>query len=368
MFIPSAKSMFSLLSLTVISIILFIVVENSKDQVKSKYYDEKLAAAQLMFKAINVVKEFRENQKVYIDDVNDPAKTSLIGERNTLITTDRGNLTSKLTTLNPNFAAVLVEMLKDAGLQKKDKIAMSCTGSFPALNIAVYSACKVLDLDLITISSVGSSMFGANDPDFTWLDMETLLYNKGIFQFKSIGASLGGGRDLGRGLNKKGRDLALLAIERNNLPLIKGKNITDNIQKKMKMFKENTNLAGYQLYINVGGGLSSLGTSENADFLEAGFNSDVNLKNINVKGTAFLFAENKIPVINLLDIKTISNNFGLPIAPDPLPVAGTGNLFLNEKYNLVTNMIALFILVCCIGVVIFFDNQQMKLKESEMNR
>jgi hypothetical protein len=102
-------------------------------------------------------------------------------------------------------------------------IAVNVTGSMPALNIAVLSAAKVLGLDVVLISSVGASMFGATDPYFTWLDIETLLNEKDILSYKSIATSLGGGRDLGRGLSKAGRDLIIEATERNNVELIQEK-------------------------------------------------------------------------------------------------------------------------------------------------
>ena len=167
MFIPSAKSKFSLIILMLVAIGLFIWVENSRVFISDEYYEEKFAAAKLMQKAELAIKEYRNLEGVFIDEVNDPNKTAMIGGKQSPIVTDRGDLTSKLTSLNPNFAAVIVEMFKEANLKRRDKIAISCTGSFPALNIAVLSASKVLELEPIIISSVGASMFGATDPDFT---------------------------------------------------------------------------------------------------------------------------------------------------------------------------------------------------------
>ena len=71
-------------------------------------------------------------------------------------------------------------------------MAVSFSGSFPALNIAVLSAARVLDLHPVIISSVGSSMYGANQPEMTWLDMERILADKGLFPYRSNAASLGG--------------------------------------------------------------------------------------------------------------------------------------------------------------------------------
>ena len=85
-----------------------------------------------------------------------------------------GHLGSKQTSINPNFAAVVVGMLKDAGVQEGDCVAVGCTGSFPAMNVAVYSALETLRARPIVICSAGSSQYGANTPDLLWIDMERL--------------------------------------------------------------------------------------------------------------------------------------------------------------------------------------------------
>jgi len=237
MFIPSAKSNLSLISLMLIAIALFMWVDSSLVFVSKEYFEEKLAASELMKNAELAIKEFRNSKGIYIDEVNDPNRTAMIGDKQSPIVTDRGDLTSKLTSLNPNFAAVIVDMFKKANLKKGDKITVSCTGSFPALNIAVLSAAKVLELDLIIISSVGASMFGATDPNFTWLDMEEFFIQNGIFDYKSIAASIGGRRDLGRGLNKNGRELIINNIKKNNVQLIQEETLEQNIIKKMEIYR-----------------------------------------------------------------------------------------------------------------------------------
>ncbi|MDO9576680.1 MAG: poly-gamma-glutamate system protein [Candidatus Cloacimonadales bacterium] len=366
MFIPSAKSNLSMLLLLIISLALFIWVNGERVFVSEEYYTEKLEAAKLMQYAEQVIKEHRLAQDIFIDEVNDPNLSALIGDKQSLIVTDRGNLTAKLTSLNPNFAATIVDMFKKAKLKKDDKVAFSCTGSFPAINIAVMSAAKVMELDLVIISSVGSSMFGATDPDFNWLDIETLLYDKGVFPFKSYATSMGGGRDLGRGLNLLGRDAIIEAAGRNNVLLVNESSLEKNINLKMELYDEAVKGANYKLYINVGGGLSSLGNSVNGRLVKPGFHKYVSLKNIPLKGTMFLFADRGIPIIHLLDITKFSEDYELPVAPDPLPEPGTGNMFKNERYNITVASIALGILIILILAVIFFDHKQLKLKEDEL--
>ncbi len=362
MFVPSAKSKISMIILLFVAIVLFVWSYNSRIFIKEKYFEEKVASAKLMQKAETVIREFRNNQGIFIDELNDPNKTALIGEKQTMITTDRGSLEAKLTTLNPNFAAVIVDLFKKAKLKSGDLVAVSCTGSMPALNIAVMSAAKVLNLDLVMICSVGASMFGATDPDFTWLDMESLLYNKGIFPYKTIAASIGGGRDLGRGLSKLGRDLIIEAIERNNVELVKENSLEKNVQKKMKLFT-NYSDKDIKLYVNIGGGLSSIGNAENKKLLGPGLNKYVSTKNIPIKGTLFLFAEMGIPIIHILDVIKIAEKYDIPIAPVPLPEPGIGKIFVEELHNVHITSISLGIMMILVIIVILFDHKQQQFKE-----
>ena len=361
MYIPSAHSKLSVIILLIIAIGLFLWVNSSRVWVKEKYYDEKFQAAELTKLATDAIREYRIQQGYTFDELNDPNRSGLIGEKYSLITTDRGDLTAKLTTLNPNISAIIVEFFKKAKLKKGDVIAVNVTGSMPALNIAVLSAAKVLGLDVVLISSVGASMFGATDPYFTWLDMETLLNEKKLLPYKSVATSLGGGRDLGRGLSKAGRDLIIEAAVRNNIDLIQEKSLEKNIERKMQLFRKVD--GKIQLYVNIGGGLSSLGDAINGRLLPPGLHKHVLTRNIPKKGTMFLFAEKGVPVIHLLDVRAIAEEYDLPVSPVPLPEPGTGAMFLEERYNLTITAIALAILVILIVIVIFFDKRQQQFKE-----
>jgi poly-gamma-glutamate system protein len=345
---------------------LFVWVENSRIIAQKHYFEPKLKAAELMQQAEDIIRSYQDERGFYIDTENDPNETALIGEKETLITTDRGSLRSKLTTLNPNFAAIILQYFKDSGLTEGDKIAVSVTGSMPALNIAVLSAAKVLGLQVEMITSVGASMFGATDPDFTWLDMESLLRKEGLFEHKSIAASMGGGRDLGRGLNRIGRELILQAIKRNEVPLVKENSLEANINQKMLIWQQAAAGEPYKMYINVGGGLSSLGNSINGKLLQPGYHKYLNIKNIPLKGTMFLFAEKTVPVLHLLDITKLADMHNLPVSPVPLPQPGQGEVFESPKYNVNIAIIALAVMVILIIIIIIFDKKQLKFKEDEL--
>ena len=177
-FIPAIQKTSTLVALSVIGVFSLVVTINSTTIDISPSYDLKIKAASLMQESMLLLKNTRMESGVFIDDENDPNETGLVGRPFSLITTDEGDLDAKLTTLDPNFSAGMVELMLEMRLQKGDTIAILLTGSMPGANIAVLTAAKAIGLIPIMITSVGASQWGANHVDFTWLDMEEicLLY------------------------------------------------------------------------------------------------------------------------------------------------------------------------------------------------
>ena len=356
-----AKSNIVLGVLSVLSLLAFIAVENGKIDVEQAWYKQKLEAAQLSQLAANHIKNFRLENGVFIDVINDPNQTALIGQEYTMVTTDRGYIEAKLSTTNPNFAAVIVQLLKDAGLDEKDHVAVAFTGSFPGLNIAVLAALETLKLKPVIISSVGSSNFGANDPYFTWLDMENMLYKSNIFHHRSVAASIGGGFDLGRGLSPEGRDLIVKAIERNEVEFINEKHLENSIARRMEIYDEQSGGQPIKAFINVGGGIASLGNTINGKLIPPGLTEYLPMQNFPVRGVIIQMGQNEIPIIHLLNVSKLTAAYGLPDSPVPLPEPGDGGIFVQKKYSLVITGIATFILIVVILLVYFSERKHHRL-------
>ncbi|MCD4773751.1 MAG: poly-gamma-glutamate system protein [Bacteroidales bacterium] len=356
-----AKSNIVLIVLSFLALLAFIAVENSKVDVKQDWYNEKLEAAELSQLAANYLKNYRLEKGVFIDAINDPNQTALIGQEYTLVTTDRGYIEAKLSTTNPNFAAVIVQLLKDAGLNKNDNVAVAMTGSFPGLNISVLAALETLNLNPIVITSVGSSNFGANDPFFTWLDMENVLNKSNIFHSKSVAASIGGGSDLGRGLSPEGRDLITKAIKRNNIDFINEKHLEKSIAKRMKIYEKFSQGKPIKAFINIGGGIASLGNSINGKLIPPGLTEYLPMKNFPVRGVMIQMGQQKIPIIHLLNINRLLTKYGLPKSPVPLPEPGTGEIFVQKKYSIIVTLITTLILVIVIVIVYFGERKHHQL-------
>jgi poly-gamma-glutamate system protein len=356
-----AKSNIVLGVLSLLSLLAFIAVENGKMDVKQDWYKEKLEAAKLSQSAENFLKNYRLENSVFIDEINDPNQTALIGQEYSLITTDQGDLVSKLTATNPNFAAVMVQLLKEAGLKENDHVAVAFSGSFPGLNISVLAAVQTLKLKPVIITSEGASNFGANDPYFTWLDMESVLYKSNIFRNKSVAASIGGGHDVGRGLSPEGRELIIKAIERNNVEFINENHLENSIARRMEIYEKFSQGQPVKAFINVGGGIASLGNTINGQLIPSGLTTHLPMNNFPLHGVIIQMGQKGIPIIHILNINQLLTKYGLPTDPIPLPDPGEGGIFIQKKYNVMITAVATLILVVVIVFIYVSERKRHRL-------
>ncbi|MCB1184307.1 poly-gamma-glutamate system protein [bacterium] len=334
--------------LAAVALGLQFVLDATRTAGRQDDYDLKLEAARRAERAYEAVREHRDLVGANVDLVNDPGSTGLVGPEVSLITNAAGDLDAKLTSLNPNFAAIFVEYFRQAGLAPGDPVAVAISGSFPGVNIALYAALEAMELRPVVITSVGASNWGANDPQFTWLDMETLFFETGIFHTRSAAATFGGGNDMGRGLSPAGRELIREAIARNGVPLLESRDIDDAIVKRMSFYTEAGRGRAYRLYVNVGGGIASIGSRHNRTLLPAGLTFELRGHNWPRKGTLVLMNDRGVPVVHLLGVVGVARRHGLPIAPDYHPLPGEGEIFVREMYRwpLAAGFLVLYGLAC----------------------
>ena len=349
MFRPQIQKTRILVILAAFNLLLFYGATQVKDDVLSRGYEEKIKAAEIMASALAELKNVRMGKGVFVDTENDPNETALVGQAFSLITTDEGLLHSKLSTLNPNFAAGIVDMFFELGLQSGDVVAVAITGYMPGGNIALYSACQSMGIHPVVITSVGASQWGATDPYFTWLDMESFLFEKGIIHSRSIAASLGGGGDRGKGLSPRGRELLWEAIYRNNLPLIQEDDLSGSINKRMELYQSQSEGGSLMAFVNIGGGAASIGPAINAKLIPSGVVQPYELVGLSGNSLIKNFAQLNIPLVQILNIKDVTEKLSLPFAPIPTPEIGEGKLFSETRYNL---LIVTITLILSAGVVI----------------
>jgi poly-gamma-glutamate system protein len=288
---------------------------------------EKFAASQLAAQAIETIRQERLERGHVFDPQFDPALSGMIGEYLTPITSVTGHLESKQTSVNPNFAAAVVEMLQQAGVKKGDVVAVGLSGSFPCLNLCACCALETMGVKPIIVASTAASQFGANRPDLLWIDMERLLFDKGLISFHSIAASLGGYEDQAAGMTEEGKQMLREGIERNNLPMIVDEEFTQSIESRMKLYEEHAGGRPIKAYINIGGGTVSVGRSVGKKLYEPGLNLTATPEATEIDSVMTRFAKQQTPLIHLVEVMLLAKAYHLPAAPVETPQAGQGWLF-----------------------------------------
>ncbi len=311
-----------------------------------RYYDEKIAAANLAADAFEAIHQYKVDHGISISD-DDINNTGMIGDRFSSITTTLGVLEAKRTSTNPNFAAVIIDMLKEAGVKKGDEIGTIFSSSFPSLNIDVLAVIEVFELKACIMGTVGASSYGANNPNFTFFDMVEYLYEQKIFSSKINLISLGGASDIGLDFMDENEKMQIIKrIENSNVDFLYEDDYVKNISYRRKYFSDK--VPNMKILINVGGNLVAMGKDESAflnrhGLIIANHYGLSSKKNINKKGLMDYYLEDGINVIHMLNIKGLAVEYGLPYDPMNCVEIGSGDVYFEIGYDLTIPIIAIAI-------------------------
>ncbi len=329
---PRRVSRTVLLLISIMAIVGYISIGLLKTDVRQPYYEQKLAAARVAEKAFKAIRTERLKRGLKIDVESDPAQTGIIGALMTVATTNQGSLSSKQTSVNPNFAAVIVHLLRKAGVRPDDAVAVGYSGSFPAVNVNVLAALEVMKVKPVIVASAGASQWGANEPEFLWLDMEKILLDQGIISEGSKAVSIGGIEDKALGMNKRGRAILQKSIDDSGIYQIVADDFADSVEKRMKFYKEQAGGAKITAYINVGGGTISVGKKVGKRLFKPGLNRRAPGPVV-IDSVMARFVDTGVPVIHLVKIVDLADRYGLEVSPIITPAVGRGNVFVRVDFN-----------------------------------
>ncbi|MGJ8697273.1 MAG: poly-gamma-glutamate system protein [Verrucomicrobiaceae bacterium] len=331
---PQAVSVKALALVAVFSVGGAIVVENFKSENKQSGFEEKMEASRLALSAMESLRAARVQAGYEIDPTVDPSQSGLIGLPMSSVTSVSGVLEAKQTSVNPNFAAVVLEYLRRAGVNEGDTVAVGASGSFPALNVCVYAALETLKAKPIVVSSASASQWGANVPELLWIDMERILQEEGKFSFRSVAASMGGFEDSGMGLTAAGKADINKAMERNGFTILDPKlDFTAKVDERFKIYNSEAKGAPIKAYINIGGGAISNGRSVGKHLFNPGLNKRAPLGVRKVDGLMSRFIVEGTPVIHLVNINDLAESFDIELSPKITPAIGNASVFSKVDYN-----------------------------------
>jgi poly-gamma-glutamate system protein len=284
--------------------------------------DQPLATAQLAdqaaltwTKASHVIREAKRQAGLTLEGDGPNDSSGLIGAEMTPLVTTLGSLESKQASASAAWARVLVVQLDGAGVRRGSVVAASFSGSFPALNLAVVCACRALGARLAVASSVTSSTWGANQPGFTWPEMEVRLVSAALMAPASIAVSTGGEDDRAADLEPEARLLAGQIADRAAAALgavrLTPSNYVEAVASRIALFDRVARDRPIAIYVNVGGAQASMGRSPSVLKLKSGWLSRESFNDGPDGGVMAEMAKRGVRVLHLLNIRDLALRWGI---------------------------------------------------------
>jgi len=300
------------------------VTRLSAAQVRAEDYDTKLAAARLMQDWMDAVKGYKEEAGLPLvpEDIH---QTGMIGEAYTPITTTHGAIEAKRTTAGPDMAALMVQLLGEAGIGPGDTVGAGFSGSFPAMDLAVLAACQTMGVKCVYIASVGASTYGANQPECTFPDMVYRLCRDGLLDQPPALVTPGGADDCGLDMDGELRERVLERIAGYGAEILREPDFETNLQIRMELYQQEGPI---QCFIGVGGNLTTTGVG--GQEVDCGLIPGGTIRAVD-KNSGLLQRYNHqgLPVIHLLNIKKLVSDYGLPYDPESPPAIGESQVYFD---------------------------------------
>jgi len=348
-----------------LSVVFFVLLRLYPQTGSEAFRNEMIRASEIMEDATEALKACHLERGLSIDRSTDINETGLIGIEHSEITTSIGSLGSKRTSTNPNFAGLIVRLLRECDIQKGDAVAIGASGSFPALIIASLAALEALDLNPLWISSLGSSQWGANRPQFHWIHMWRCLEDNGLFGKPPLALSLGGEGDTGEDMDEKGRQLLWEDIRQSGLILLNEQGLSRNVASRMALFENAAKGKEIKAFINIGGSWSNMGTDSMVLHVKPGLNRIEKLPSPERRGVIYAMAAKGIPVIHLLYVRGLTQRYGLPWDPSPIPDPGEGALYttIGESQRFVFGLAAAYVILVLLVLVLMQKRRSLVERE-----
>lgn len=284
-------------------------------------------AAERMQLCMAAVKEEKQLRGIPIPE-EDVFETGLLGEAYNFTTTTLGDLSAKRTTCDPNMAAFMVFLLEEAGLTCGDTLGCCFSGSFPGLNIAVLCACDAMGVTPVYITSCGASTWGANNPAFSFPEMAALLYARGLISAAPALVTPGGSSDMGGTADPEAFDEICDRAFALGYPIL----MEPELRKNVALKKALLDAASIDCFISVGGSISAAGNNGIAELIGQGI-IRVPVSVVNA-GSGLLehYLSKGLPVIQLLNIRQLCADYGIPFDPPRQEPIGEGALYHETEY------------------------------------
>jgi len=215
-----------------------------------------------------------------------------------------------------------------------------------------------MELAPLIIYSIGASEYGATIPELTFIDMlETLRENK-VLPYKILAVSMGGNKDQAESmLFPESVEIIRDIAKKTEAYFIDIEDLSENIQKRMEIYKEAAGEKPIKVFVNIGGASVNYGnTSASITYPNGLVINGPKIPDNPERGLIFEYQLLNIPVIHLLNVRDLALKNGIPIDPIPLPEIGTSQVFFQNKAQ--KWIIVLIILISAIYLFLAKNNKE----------
>ncbi|MEI6875029.1 MAG: poly-gamma-glutamate system protein [Spirochaetota bacterium] len=257
---------------------------------------------------------------ISIDPLSDLNGSGLIGLPWSGITTTLGSLPAKRSAAQPASAVMMRRFLRDAGVGAGDLVAIDSSGSFPGFAIAAIIAAEGLGAKTIVLTSVGSSTWGANRPEFALPDMLLFLASRGIVSHGPGAVSPGGDGDAGRDMDATELGHVLARASSGGARLLGAPDLSADIVARRALIARAAGGGRPAVFVSIGGNLPATGPGDSLSG-RSGLLRPSNFPGRRAPGIGLVqsYLAEGIPVIRLIDVKDLAARTGLPYDPHPWP-------------------------------------------------
>jgi poly-gamma-glutamate system protein len=303
---------------------LVIAASPASAQVSPQLRETMLTAARTMEAASDIVLAAKLRMGIWVGAEADPNETGLIGPEYTDMTTSQATLSNKRTPTNPDFAAALVRRLSEFGLREGDTVLVVMSGSFLAADLSTLAALEALKANTVLITSIGSSMWGANNAEFNIVDILALLHQRGVIATTPLLTVLGGSGGSARNMEPAAREMLRIAALDHGVPLVEHPTVPAMVAEVARRVEAATGgNQALKLLIKVGGSVLSVGgCPENYDFATGMVPRPTLCSGANPGLFQTMKAPEGLLVLHMLDMKKMAMELGVPYDPMPLPIPG----------------------------------------------
>ena len=225
----------------------------------------------------------------------------------------------------------------EAGLQKGDPVGANFSGSYPGLNLAVLCAAEVMELDIRYSTSVGSSKYGANNPEYTFPEMVKTLYDAGLISRLPVLVTMGGGGDMGHNMMayvlEEEEDIAAVkALKQRLVEADLAPAVIESFAQDIELHEQ---LYGdIRAFVNAGGNSLGLGHADNTVMLSlgSGLLKPQTLEITANSGLTERYLSKGIPTIHLLNVRALCTESGIPFDPETLPAMGAASMYFGVGF------------------------------------